>query len=133
MRCRIIRFGGDTRRQDPCVRKHFFGWHRRWHQYWPRSVPSAPHVGKFTNPHRGERMALRSGIDLRHAGLCCVCGQQKHRLANTNAMLHFDPKTEKFTAYKSSSHSASVRQILGRPGEVWLPESKADKLVVIRK
>jgi streptogramin lyase len=26
-----------------------------------------------------------------------------------------------------------VRQILGRPGEVWLPESGADKLVVIRE
>jgi virginiamycin B lyase len=25
-----------------------------------------------------------------------------------------------------------VRQILGRPGEVWLPESAADQLVVIR-
>lgn len=26
-----------------------------------------------------------------------------------------------------------MRQILGRPGEVWLPESGADKLVVIRE
>jgi virginiamycin B lyase len=25
-----------------------------------------------------------------------------------------------------------VRQILGRPGEVWLPESGADRLMVIR-
>ncbi len=49
-----------------------------------------------------------------------------------NVMPRFDPKTERFTAYKSNSRSASVRQILGRPGEVWLPESGADKLVVIR-
>jgi len=50
-----------------------------------------------------------------------------------NATLRFDPKTETFTAFKSSSRNARVRQILGRPGEVWLPESGADKLVVIRE
>ena len=50
-----------------------------------------------------------------------------------NATLRFDPKTEKFTVHKSNSRNDSVRQILGRPGEVWLPESGADKLVVIRE
>jgi virginiamycin B lyase len=50
-----------------------------------------------------------------------------------NAMLHFDPKTEQFTVIKSKSRNASVRLILGRPGEVWLPESGADKLVMIRE
>ncbi len=50
-----------------------------------------------------------------------------------NATLRFDPKTEKFTSFKSNSPNARVRQILGRPGEVWLPESGADKLVVIRE
>jgi virginiamycin B lyase len=48
-------------------------------------------------------------------------------------MLRFDPKTEQFTVFKSNSRNASVRQILGRPGEVWLPESGADKLTVIRQ
>ncbi len=50
-----------------------------------------------------------------------------------NAMLRFDPKTEQFTVINSTSRNARVRQILGRPGEVWLPESGADKLVVIRE
>ena len=54
-----------------------------------------------------------------------------------NAMLRFDPKSEQFTVFKSNSCNASVRQILGRAGEVWLPESGAgagaDKLVVIRE
>jgi virginiamycin B lyase len=50
-----------------------------------------------------------------------------------NATLRFDPKTEQFTVLKSTSRHANVRQILGRPGEVWLPESGADKLVVIRE
>jgi len=50
-----------------------------------------------------------------------------------NATLRFDPKTEQFTTYKSTSRNARVRQILGQPGEAWLPESGADKWVVIRE
>lgn len=50
-----------------------------------------------------------------------------------NAVLSFDPKTEKFTGrYPGTAPNANVRQILGRAGEVWLPESGTDKLVVIR-
>jgi len=49
-----------------------------------------------------------------------------------NAILGFDPKTEKFTTIKLPSPGASVRQILGRPGELWLPESGVDKLALIR-
>jgi virginiamycin B lyase len=47
-------------------------------------------------------------------------------------MLRFDPATEKFETFKSSSGHANVRQIHGRHGEVWTPESAADKLVVYR-
>jgi len=47
-------------------------------------------------------------------------------------MLRFDPETEKFESFKSSSARADVRQIHGRAGEVWTPESAADKLVVYR-
>jgi len=49
-----------------------------------------------------------------------------------DAIHAFDPETEKFTSYPTSQAGADVRQILGRPGEVWLPESGADRLVVIR-
>jgi virginiamycin B lyase len=49
-----------------------------------------------------------------------------------NAVLSFDPRTEKFTPYPGSTDNADVRQILGRPGEVWLPESGTDRLMVIR-
>jgi virginiamycin B lyase len=48
------------------------------------------------------------------------------------AMLRFDPQSAKFESYKSSSAAANVRQIHGRRGEVWTPESAADKLVVYR-
>lgn len=47
-------------------------------------------------------------------------------------MLRFDPATEKFDTFKSSSTHANVRQIHGRKGEVWTPESAADKIVVYR-
>jgi len=49
-----------------------------------------------------------------------------------NAMVRFDPETERFEAFPSERAGANVRQILGRPGEVWAPESGADRLVVYR-
>jgi len=48
------------------------------------------------------------------------------------AMLRFDPATEKFESFRSSSRAANVRQIHGRKGEVWTPESAASKIVVYR-
>jgi virginiamycin B lyase len=51
---------------------------------------------------------------------------------SANAMIRFDPDTEKFEAFPSDRRGANVRQILGRPGEVWAPESGADRLVVYR-
>jgi virginiamycin B lyase len=50
-----------------------------------------------------------------------------------NAMVRFDPKTEKFKVIPLPSRGSAVRQILGRPGEVWLPLSGVDKLAVIRE
>lgn len=49
-----------------------------------------------------------------------------------NAMVRFDPQTEMFESFPLPSPGGSVRQILGRPGEVWGAESAADKLIVIR-
>jgi virginiamycin B lyase len=51
---------------------------------------------------------------------------------SANAMVRFDPATEKFDVFPSERRGANVRQILGRPGEVWAPESGADRLVVYR-
>ena len=49
-----------------------------------------------------------------------------------NAMLSFDPRTEKFETHALPRESANVRQILGRKGEVWLPESGTEHITVIR-
>ncbi|HEY4141045.1 MAG TPA: lyase [Pseudolabrys sp.] len=49
-----------------------------------------------------------------------------------NAIVRFDPVTEKFESFTSDKRNASVRQMLGRPGEMWGAESGTDRLVVIR-
>jgi virginiamycin B lyase len=49
-----------------------------------------------------------------------------------DAVVRFDPETETFTRFDGSAPGANVRQILGRPGEVWAPESGSDRLMVIR-
>jgi virginiamycin B lyase len=49
-----------------------------------------------------------------------------------NAIHRFDPATETFESFPSDKRGASVRQLLGRPGEVWGAESGVDRLVVVR-
>ena len=49
-----------------------------------------------------------------------------------NAIVRFDPVTEKFETFPSNRRRSDVRQMLGRPGEMWGAESGADRLVVIR-
>lgn len=48
-----------------------------------------------------------------------------------NAIVRFDPNTEQFQRFPSDRANASVRQMLGRRGEVWGAESGVDRLVVI--
>jgi virginiamycin B lyase len=50
-----------------------------------------------------------------------------------NALHRFDPFAETFHTFELPSDPSNVRQILGRPGEVWAPESAADQLIVIRR
>jgi virginiamycin B lyase len=49
-----------------------------------------------------------------------------------NAIFRFDPASEKFERFGFPREAASVRQILGRPGDVWLPESGTETISVIR-
>jgi virginiamycin B lyase len=49
-----------------------------------------------------------------------------------NATYRFDPRAEKFERFEMPRPGANVRQILGRRGEVWLPESGTEHLTVIR-
>ena len=49
-----------------------------------------------------------------------------------NAVVLFEPEKEHFEVFPSDRPDANVRQILGRPGEVWAPELGTDRLVVYR-
>jgi virginiamycin B lyase len=49
-----------------------------------------------------------------------------------NAIVRFDPRTETFTSYPHAQPNAAVRQLLGRPGEVWGAMSGQDKIVLVR-
>ena len=48
------------------------------------------------------------------------------------AIVRFDPARESFDSHPLPTPGGNVRQLLGRPGEVWGAESAADALVVIR-
>jgi virginiamycin B lyase len=49
-----------------------------------------------------------------------------------NALVRFDPVRQRFRSFPLRSSGADVRQLLGRPGEVWGAESGTDRLVVAR-
>ncbi|MEX0865117.1 MAG: lyase [Acidimicrobiia bacterium] len=50
----------------------------------------------------------------------------------SNSMVRFDPVTETFNVYPLPANPGNVRQILGRPDEVWGAQSAADSLILIR-
>lgn len=50
-----------------------------------------------------------------------------------NALVRFDPALETFERLPLPTPQAAVRQLSGRPGEVWGAESGTDKLVVARR
>ena len=49
-----------------------------------------------------------------------------------NAVFRFNPADEKFERFAFAREGAGVRQILGRRGEVWLPESGTEHISLIR-
>jgi virginiamycin B lyase len=51
---------------------------------------------------------------------------------SANAIVRFDPVNERFDVFASDKPNANVRQLNGRPGEVWGCESGNDRLVVIQ-
>jgi len=50
----------------------------------------------------------------------------------SDSVVRFDPAVEEFEVFPLPGEPGNVRQMLGRDGEVWAPESAADRLVVIR-
>ena len=85
-------------------------------------------------PKSGKWSAWRAPGDEPHVYAVYVDPDDKVWVSEwtAQAMLRFDPRTEKWESFRSSSSRANVRQIHGRRGEVWTPESAADKVVVYR-
>ncbi|HVL24553.1 MAG TPA: hypothetical protein VM450_10755 [Thermomicrobiales bacterium] len=50
----------------------------------------------------------------------------------SNAIVRFDPETETFASFPLPDPGSAVRQLHGRPGQVWGAASGVDKLVVVR-
>ena len=63
-----------------------------------------------------------------------AAGEPAVRLSDfgANALVRFDPASERFDSFPLPTADGRVRQLLGRPGELWGAESAVDKLVVAR-
>ncbi len=103
-----------------------------------------PGVVGLEGPHLGARsgMPVSSGSTIRRRtpganGNCPATGPRPTRSTSTSATSSGSrtgartrsspsiPRRRQFKSYPKSEADANVRQILGRPGEVWLPESGA--------
>lgn len=51
---------------------------------------------------------------------------------SSNALVRFDPQTQTFEPYPLPANGAEIREIQGRPGEVWAAESGLNRIVVLR-
>jgi len=50
---------------------------------------------------------------------------------SSNSIVRFDPASERFETFALDRPGAAVRQMMGRTGEVWAPESAHDRLVML--
>jgi len=86
------------------------------------------------DPAAKEWRVFRLPGDAPHAYAVFVDDKDKVWVSDfaANAILRFDPEKEAFDSFPSDKPDAAVRQMLGRPGEMWGAESGTDRLVVIR-
>ena len=99
---------------------------RIWVSYW-----NTGQVGMYDPAARRWREWKLPGTA--HAYAVWVNDRDKVWLTDwsSNAIVRFDPVGETFTSFPSNRDQANVRQMLGRPGEVWGAESGVDRLVMI--
>jgi virginiamycin B lyase len=99
-----------------------------WTSQW-----NAGQVGRY-DPANGEWAEWRLPGDNPQAYAVYVDERDDVWLSDfgANSLVRFDPDTDAFTVLPLPHDAARVRQIHGRPGEVWGAESGADALVVVR-
>ena len=98
-----------------------------WTSEW-----DAGQVGRY-DPASGEWTEWRLPGDAPQAYAVYVDERDDVWLSDfgANSLVRFDPDTEEFVSLPLPDPGAAVRQIHGRPGEVWGAESGVDKLVVV--
>lgn len=98
-----------------------------WTSEW-----NAGQVGRY-DPTSGEWREWRLPGDAPQAYAVYVDERDDVWLSDfgANALVRFDPDAETFAVLALPDPGASVRQIHGRPGQIWAPESGADALVVV--
>jgi len=91
-------------------------------------------LGRF-DPSDGKWKSWRLPGDHPQPGALYVDAMDRIWLSDLgdDAVLRFDPQSEKFTAYPSDQAEARVSQLNGRPGEVWGADAGSDRLLVIRE
>lgn len=98
---------------------------RVWVSYW-----NAGKVARYDPANGGWREWRLPGAA--HAYAIWIDDQGLVWLSDwsTNALVRFDPASERFDSFVSNRNRASIRQLAGRPGEVWAAESGNDRLVM---
>jgi len=61
-----------------------------------------------------------------------TAGDRNFRHSQVLDLEKHDPVEKRFTTFPVPSGHAEIRQLAGRPGEVWGAESGANRLLVIR-
>jgi virginiamycin B lyase len=94
---------------------------------------NAGQLGRF-DPESGQWSEWKLPGSAPHAYAVYVDEQDAVWLSDwgTNALVRFDPASQNFEPFVIPQSGAAIRQINGRPGEVWAAESGQDRLVVVR-
>jgi virginiamycin B lyase len=103
---------------------HGFVWVSEW---------NAGQVGRY-DPETGDWREWKLPASRPQAYAVFVDDQDQVWLSqwgSDTALVRFDPNSESFESFRLEAR-ADVRQINGRPGEVWAAESGRDQLVVVR-
>ncbi|MGH6833755.1 MAG: virginiamycin B lyase family protein [Methyloceanibacter sp.] len=125
---------GETTMIEPTTKGA--GTRRVWADSKGRLWVSEWNAGNLSvyDPVAKEWRVFRLTGDAPHAYAVFVDDKDKVWVSDfaANAILRFDPATSTFESFPSDKPDAAVRQMLGRPGEMWGAESGTDRLVVIR-
>lgn len=86
------------------------------------------------DPAEGSWKAWKLPGDSPHAYAVYVDDKDKVWLTDfsANAVVRFDPESGKFNVFASNRPGANIRQLDGRPGELWGAESGNDRVVMIQ-